>query len=96
MNSEIRRFAELIAYVIVLAMLLAAGIVSLKLGTSSDIFLGGIMAGIVPTIQAIARIGQAESMNKMADGLANSQPIDRRSALDLSEGQIYAAGSTKE
>ena len=83
MNSEIRRFAELIAYVIVLAMLLAAGIVSLKLGTSSDIFLGGIMAGIVPTIQAIARIGQAESMNKMSDGLANSQPIDRRSALDL-------------
>lgn len=74
MNSDIRRFAELIAYVVVLAMLLASGIVSLKLGTSSDIFLGGVMAGIVPTIQAIARIGQSESMNTMASMLGQSVP----------------------
>lgn len=77
MTAEVRRFAELIAYVLVLAMLLGAGITCLYFGKISDIFLGGIVAALPIPISAIARIGQSEAMNKMADSLAQSQPVAR-------------------
>lgn len=74
MTSEIRRFAELLAYLMVLAMLLGSALYAFRLGAASDIFIGGVMAAIVPTIQAISRIGQAEAMNRMAENLAKSSP----------------------
>lgn len=74
MNPEVRRFAELIAYIVILGMLLGSALYAFKLGTASDIFIGGVISAIVPVVQAVSRIGQAETMNKMAEHLAQSTP----------------------
>lgn len=78
MTPEIRRFAELIAYIVVLAMLLGSALLAFRMGQATDIFIGAVTAAIVPTIQAIARIGQSDVMNRMAEHLASSTPAQKQ------------------
>lgn len=72
--TERNRLAELLAYILLMAMLLRSGLLALKMNPASDIFVGGIIGAIVPVVQAIARIGQSEVMNTMARKLAESVP----------------------
>lgn len=77
MKAGTRRFAELLAYVLVIAMLLATALFAIHMDGANDILIGGIMTALAIPIQSIGRIGQSESMNSMADALANSTPSRR-------------------
>lgn len=77
MKAGTRRFAELLAYVIVIAMLLGTALFAIHMDGANDILIGGIMTALAIPIQSIGRIGQAEAMNSMADALANSSPARR-------------------
>lgn len=83
MTPELRRVIELAAYIVVLVLLLGSCLLAYRIGNATDIFIGGVMAGIVPTIQAIGRIGQSETMNKMAEHLAQSTPKGKTQKVEV-------------
>lgn len=77
MKAGTRRFAELLAYVIVIAMLLGTALFAIHMDGANDILIGGIMTALAIPIQSIGRIGQAEVMGQMANQLAASSPSRR-------------------
>lgn len=83
MTPEIRRFAELVAYILLTAMLLASALLAIHMKGANDILIGGIMTALAIPLQAVARIGQSEAMTKMADHLARSAPQGRTQPVEV-------------
>lgn len=69
------RMAELVVYALVTFGLIGLAAYMISLGRTGEAF--GAVIGTIPVmIQAIGRIGQAQSMQIMADHLAQSSPAD--------------------